>query len=124
MYSVPIPYGQRQAIGDPVHTANRRCHPGNRVATATPATPWLKEGNGLFLQKQELSMSTLNDVCLSDLELDMVSGGVKIQLGGLGFDIGESHIAFGIYINGVGGVAIINNGSACGTLKGVGGGCV
>lgn len=69
-------------------------------------------------------MSELNDVSLSELELDMVSGGLKIQLGGLGFDIGEKGILLGVYINGVGGAAIFARGSACGVLKGVGGGCI
>ena len=69
-------------------------------------------------------MSELNDVSLSELELDMVSGGLKIQLGGLGFDIAEKGILLGVYINGVGGAAIFERGSACGVLKGVGGGCI
>ncbi|MET3846005.1 hypothetical protein [Bradyrhizobium sp. OAE829] len=67
-------------------------------------------------------MSELNDGSLSALELDVVSGGLKLQLGGLGIDIGENGVALGIYINGVGGVAIGRY--ACGVLKGVGGGCI
>ena len=68
-------------------------------------------------------MSELNDVSLSELELDVVSGGLKLQFGRLGIDIGETGIAFGVYITGVGGVAI-GSGGFCGVLKGVGSGCI
>ena len=67
---------------------------------------------------------TKEAISLSELELDAASGGLQIQLGALGFDIGEKHIVFGIYLNGIGGVAIFGSGSACGTLKGVGTGCI
>jgi hypothetical protein len=79
--------------------------------------------DGLFSEKQEIEMSELNDVSLSELELDVVSGGLKFQFGGLGIDIGEKGIALGVYITGVGGVAI-GSGGVCGVLKGVGGGCI
>ena len=69
-------------------------------------------------------MSEINDVSLSELELDVVAGGLQIQLGALGFDINDKGIVFGIYINGVGGVAVFGRGTACGVLKGVGSGCI
>ena len=59
---------------------------------------------------------------MSELELDVVSGRLKLQLGGLGIDIGEHGVALGMYINGVGGIAIGRY--ACGVLKGVGAGCI
>jgi hypothetical protein len=110
-------------LGDPAHTGGARCHLGDRVKAGTPVMTSLRREWSL-LEKQEIEMSELNDVSLSDLELDVVSGGLKIQLGGLGFDIGEKGIMLGIYLNGVGGVAIFGSGSACGVLKGVGGGCI
>ncbi len=67
-------------------------------------------------------MSEPND--LSEPELDAVTGGLHLQLGGLGIDIGEKSlgILFGMTVKGVGGFAITSNG-ACAALKGVGGVC-
>jgi hypothetical protein len=63
---------------------------------------------------------------LSMNEIDEVSGGAEVKVGPVHIFIGEGKlgIGFGVAIDGVGGFAITTDGTVCGAIKGLGGGCI
>jgi hypothetical protein len=76
---------------------------------------------GSSIMNSNLGMSNIRELTAD--ELDLVTGGATVSIGNI-FKIEAGNGGLTIGINGVGYVTLGSDGTACGSLRGVGTGCV